>query len=814
MKIKFHLFIILFLFIFVGCTNGNEEITIEGPTEIFEYQTVLYQATGLKNDSDQNIIWSSSNEEVALVSSSGELTGLAAGIIRLFAKLESNPKISSYIDITIKPLIIEQMDISGDTTIVVNETEQLSVIAVPSYAPNLYTWGSSNESIVSVSDSGLIEGLSIGSATITATSLVNESFHTEILISVVRAPLQTIEILGNDEVSIGYTISLSAVENQEEVNELVTWSVSDETKATVNEQGVLFGLQEGSVIVTAKAKGDENVIATKLINVVFRPYVYYHTKILMIDYTNKNIELLNVSATKYDSQTTITQHVNGTTKSLSINDLYLGMENVYVKIDTEANVISSIVVDGEIGFSNIRVGIRKSINDISIDSTLYHDSLSFRILENMNLQTFDGQEIIAISEASNLTFTYVNGKIEVKNGENVILTTEKRVILESLGENENVQFMSISRSNGQPYYHGSMEVAIKNNRLLVVNDVDLEKYLYKVLPSEMPSSFGLEALKAQAIAARTYAYMDVLNKATLSFGYSVDDSVKSQVYNNASPNDISKQAVNGTKSQIMTYNNNPISAFYYSTSSGLTASGHEVWIQSQVGQVTPYLIGQNLTQDENGDPLLFDYQDELSMLTFFKTIKMTTPDSALSSYHRWKVAFTKSQLTNTINTNLRLTYNATPQSVLTKNGTNWLSQVIPSSIGEVTNIYVGERGTSGVVVSLIIETTTGIYKIVNQYNIRFTVRPKDAGSTVYRYSAKGTQTTYGTSPSKNDSILLSGFFAIEIVDDYVTFYGGGNGHGVGMSQYGAYGLANAGKDYVEILKTYYSNIAFTDIGFK
>lgn len=812
MKIKLSLFIISLMVLMVGCQKTNIELTIVGPTTISEYETLAYEIEA--NQENLNIEWESSNIEVASVDQDGNLTGIVAGTIRLFARLSTNQDIYDYLDITITPLVIENLTINGDSQLVWKEQFTFSASCLPAYAPQQFTWSSSNKEIININQLGQAEALAIGETTIRATSLIDSSVYQEMEVSVVHGPLRNLTIESENEVFVNSTLSLKAFDGEEEVTSYVVWTVDDEQKATIDENGIITGLFEGAIIITATSTINPELKATKQIQVIFRPFLFYQTKILMIDYVSQNMELLNCPTTKFDNSTKVQQKVGEETSTLALTDLLLGMENVYVKVDTEANIISSILIDGEIGFSNIRVGIRKSISDISIDSTLYHDQATMAILESMVLQTFDGLESYSINEGSNLTFTYLDGQIEVKRDDQILMLSSKRLILKSLGTNENIQFTSISRGNGKPYYQGNMEIAIKNNRLLVVNDVNLEHYLYKVLPSEMPSSFGLEALKAQAIAARTYAYMDVISKATESFGYTVDDSVKSQVYNNANPNEISKTAVNETAGQIMTNNGNPISAFYYSTSSGLTASGHEVWINNQVGPEIPYLIGQNLTQDEFGNPISFDYQDEASMLAFFKRIQMTTPDSSLSNYHRWKVVFTKTQLTNTINTNLRLTYNSTPQLVLTKNNDSWLSQPIPTSIGEVTNIYVGERGTSGVVVSLIIETTVNTYKIVNQYNIRFTVRPKDAGSNVYRYYAKGTSSTYGTNPAKNDSILLSGFFAIELEQDNIIFYGGGNGHGVGMSQYGAYGLANAGKTYSEILRTYYSNIDFTDISFE
>ena len=100
-------------------------------------------------------------------------------------------------------------------------------------------------------------------------------------------------------------------------------------------------------------------------------------------------------------------------------------------------------------------------------------------------------------------------------------------------------------------------------------------------------------------------------------------------------------------------------------------------------------------------------------------------------------------------------------------------------------------------------------KPYNQFNIRFTVRPKDCGSDVLGFASKGNRYTY-LNTFNNPSILPSGFFALEIVGNTVNFYGGGNGHGVGMDQYGAQFLGSQDKNFKDILETYYSNIEFLD----
>ena len=120
---------------------------------------------------------------------------------------------------------------------------------------------------------------------------------------------------------------------------------------------------------------------------------------------------------------------------------------------------------------------------------------------------------------------------------------------------------------------------------------------------------------------------------------------------------------------------------------------------------------------------------------------------------------------------------------------------------------VEKRGDSGVVMELVFITTTGTYKIINQYNIRFTVRPRTAGATMYY--ARSTDSGFNNRLG-NDTTLPSGFFAIEKINNEFVVYGGGYGHGVGMSQNGANFLGKNGKNFQEILETYYSNVTIVD----
>lgn len=694
----------------------------------------------------------------------------------------------------------EGINISGENKVEINKTTQLEVDTNKNVI-----WSSDNPEIATVIN-GEVRGISLGQVIIRVHLEEEEKIFDTFLINVVEEiidPITPLTITGPTQVIVDQEIKLSVDSDN------VYWSSSDETIAIVDGEGSVFGISQGKVTIKAEEQDKPQNFATIEIEVVLEgSYNYYKTKILSIDEQNNKIELLNVPYTNYTNNTKFLKYDNILTQ-VSIEEFYIGLENIYVQVDQSNNVITKVMMDKEIGFNNIRVAIRKSINDIADVSSLYHDSITLRLNANTVLQTYDNENRINLNSGAVINIKINNNQITVSQSTNVLIETSKRIIFNP-GQG-NISITSISRANGTPNYEDNLEISIVNNRLLIVNDIDLEKYLTKVVPSEMPSSWSKEALKSQAVAARTYAYMDILNKSNDKYGYTVDDSVKSQVYNNSNAANSTNIAISETSGLVMLYENSPVQAYYYSASSGITASGHEVWIKDDVIDEIPYLIGQNLTKDSKGNQVTFDYTNEASMLNFFKTIKMNTPDN--TTYHRWKFEFNLTQLTNTIKHNLPITYNNAPESVLTKVGDNWESLQVPSNIGDVTDVYVSKRGSSGVVVSLDVVTTTGVYRIVNQYNIRFTIRPKDALSTVKRYSASNTDSTYRSSYSTNDSILLSGFFAIEKSGDNYYFYGGGNGHGVGMSQYGANGLALQGKSYEQILTTYYSNIDLTNIRF-
>lgn len=130
-------------------------------------------------------------------------------------------------------------------------------------------------------------------------------------------------------------------------------------------------------------------------------------------------------------------------------------------------------------------------------------------------------------------------------------------------------------------YRGTIQVEVVNGRLRAVNFVSLEQYLYGVVPAEVPFTWHPEALKAQAVAARSYA---LATRKTGAFDLYSD--TRSQVYlgiDHEKPS--TNAAVDATAGRVVLYEGKVAKTFFFSTSGGRTASAEDVW-----GEAVPYLV--------------------------------------------------------------------------------------------------------------------------------------------------------------------------------------------------------------------------------
>ena len=185
------------------------------------------------------------------------------------------------------------------------------------------------------------------------------------------------------------------------------------------------------------------------------------------------------------------------------------------------------------------------------------------LLTGTDYRTYEQEQVSVICGGKAFTCTAADSRVQ-----------DGPLILD--GGEEGITVTSIERQCGNPIYYGKLEIIKNGEKLNLINELPLEKYLEAVVPSEMPASYEPQALCAQAVCARTYAWKHMQEKGIDGYNADVDDSVNYQVYGNVFPEASTDQAVKNTCGQIMMKDGEPVEAYYFSTSAGITSTD-EIW---------------------------------------------------------------------------------------------------------------------------------------------------------------------------------------------------------------------------------------------
>ena len=299
-------------------------------------------------------------------------------------------------------------------------------------------------------------------------------------------------------------------------------------------------------------------------------------------------------------------------------------------------------------------------------------------------------------------------------------------------------------------YRGFCSLLVNGGKMTVINKVGTEEYLYSVLGKEMSPSWPLEALKAQAICARSYAYRN-RNKFA-SYGFNLCTTTVSQVYGGvATESEKTIQAVEETRGQLLKYNGQVAETLFYASDGGYTADAKYVW-----GNPVPYLKAKEDPYEVNKN----------------------------ASYGTWTVTYTASDIENMLaNKDINI---------------GNVKDVVVKGVDNNTVYHVDIIGTNGTY-SVKNDKTRTFFGLKSQYFEIISNGKSEASSLIddWHFITRNAKRFYETEDLSlivKENVSSASTF---------TFNGRGYGHRVGMSQCGARDMALMGFSASKILEFYY-----------
>ncbi|WP_377558987.1 SpoIID/LytB domain-containing protein [Ornithinibacillus salinisoli] len=368
--------------------------------------------------------------------------------------------------------------------------------------------------------------------------------------------------------------------------------------------------------------------------------------------------------------------------------------------------------------------------------------------------TFD--PTLQLKEGVNYTLSVQRGSLYLKEGKAKKQKISGPFILIPASESEGQQV----HVNDRPYL-GAMEFTIEEDKFIrPINQLPLEDYLKGVVPFEVFSSWGMETLKAQTLAARTYA-VSKINQI-------IDDTIRFQVYGGYSWDESTTKAVEETKGEVITFHNRLIETFYSASNGGVTENNANVW---------------------GGNPLKY----------------FPVKEDPYDPTHPWEFKLHQLQIDlDEIMWDLQNWWESLEEKdkEITQSMRNWLNnngypgeiKILSIPKFELSNeTFESGRSEKGSItiefMQRLLEGTVLFQKLeLKDVNLN-RIRPM-IGGTIFK------------------SYLID---SLEVNKEQYTMKGRGYGHGVGMSQWGAHYMAEQGKKYKEIVNYYYPGTTIVDI---
>ena len=466
-------------------------------------------------------------------------------------------------------------------------------------------------------------------------------------------------------------------------------------------------------------------------------------------------------------------------------------------------LLLALLWPGQAQATNIRVCLQTGVNSVELKVVEGTYQIKGGSLSASLLAEADEGDLIRTVRNGAIITVYVNGK--------QVGTSNVNVSVLATGSGRNV----ISYGNRQ--YRGSISL-LSNG--YVLNVLDMEHYLYGVVGQELTYSYPKEALKAQAIVARSYAYYNLGGTY-----YDVGRSTADQVYGGftaakAAGGNVIVEVVDSTAHQVLHYNGKPVEALYCSSAGGHTENNENVWS----GAAQPYLRGVPSPYDANYNYMNWQVDYSASKLAelanaYMKRIKQ---DGSFGSFVSLEISYIGAGGQATASGRAaKVTMVGTGATVVAENDNIRSLLGLKSTLFSVKEGLVQPPQEPEPAPKPAVVTGEEVYvlngsgnKVQRKWADVFAVDSSGvtqqlgdlaaahvrSAETVGRFGTAEEAATDSSSDKKQNAVQTPGTVT---VTGGLTLIGNGYGHGVGLSQFGAVGMAKNGSTAWEILQHYY-----------
>lgn len=435
----------------------------------------------------------------------------------------------------------------------------------------------------------------------------------------------------------------------------------------------------------------------------------------------------------------------------------------------EGKVIAAVADDDQKEYENIRVLISNENF-----SEYKHKNATVKCNEEMCISVNDSEV-----EQVPKDVIYDIRRSEYKDGDIIKVETKS--------PDGKISLNSLKRSNETPSYRGTLYITAVDGGFNIVNEVGMEEYLYGVVSSEVPSTYGIESLKAMAVVARGYAYSMKKAGSYSKYNADIDDTSLCQIYNNKTETEEAIRAVKETTGVTVCVDNEVIIPYYFSTSAGVTLNNSDIWKQEDLKYIKSGLQLGSL--DEN-----VDLSDEDKFRDFIDNYSDKDYLEKELPFFRWKAHLTTEEMTRAVNKRIGSKVDRNLGSILVKEDDDFKVRSI-DDLGNITDIKVTKRSKTGAILEMEITGDKNTIKVTGSINFDNLIIDDS------------TDIELNDGSSLNDwGSLLSSVYYVKKTEDGFDIIGGGLENGVGLSLYGATVLSDRGYSYKEILNYYYSGI--------